>query len=247
MSWVLKTDMIASVDLHIHSCLSPCASDEMTPWNIVGMAMLKGLDAVAVCDHNSALNLPAAIKAGKEYGVCVVPGIEVTSREDVHLLCYFEALEQALELSEVLDTKQPNIKNKPSLFGEQIIVNEDDEPVGNFERLLLTACDLSLEDIYTITNEIGGIMVPAHVNKGANSLMIVLGMMPQDLDIPTVEIFGIRPHSMLGRLCLTSSDAHQLPDILEKGYQLKVDEISTKGIIAALRRGEKAGTATKGQ
>ncbi|MBQ9832565.1 MAG: PHP domain-containing protein [Clostridia bacterium] len=226
------------VDLHIHSCLSPCADDSMTPWNIVGMAKLKGLDAVAICDHNGTLNIKAAIKAGNEYGVCVVPGIEVTSREDIHLLCYFPTLEAAEKMGEAVEKCQLKIKNKPSVFGNQIIVDEDDEPCGEVERLLLSACDMDINDVADKARTLGGIMVPAHINKGANSLLPTLGLMPQTPEMPTVEVFKMRPHSALGKLCIMSSDAHMLEDILEQGFELECDELSAQGIVNALLRGE---------
>lgn len=228
------------VDLHIHSCLSPCADDDMTPWNIVGMAKLKGLDAIAVCDHNSAKNLPAVCRAGEEYGVCILPGLEVTSREDVHLLCYFQTLEEALSMGERVAAHQPRIKNKPSLFGRQILVNDEDDFVGEEERLLLTASDLSISDIAEMTWDLKGIMVPAHINKGANSLIPILGMMPLDVILPTVEIFKMRPHSALGKLCIHSSDAHQLMSINEaqEACVLELPQLSAAALVMAFRQGQ---------
>lgn len=230
--------MRALVDLHIHSCLSPCAEDDMTPWNIVGMAKVKGLDAIALCDHNAALNLPAALKAGREYGVCVVPGLEITSREDIHLLCYFPLLEQALEMGRLVGEGQKAIKNKPSLFGRQALVNEDDEPAGEVERLLLTACGMSLTEVADTARRLGGVMVPAHINKGANSLLPTLGFIPPQPAMPTVEIYKTRPHSALGRLCIASSDAHCLGDILEQGCPLHCAQLTAQGVVEALLGGE---------
>lgn len=230
--------MRALVDLHIHSCLSPCAEDDMTPWNIVGMAKVKGLHAVAVCDHNAALNLPAALKAGREYGVCVVPGLEITSREDIHLLCYFPLLEQALEMGRLVGAGQRPLKNKPSLFGRQLMVDEDDGPAGEVERLLIADSGMSLEQIAHAARGLGGVMVPAHINKGANSLLPTLGFIPEEPPMPTVEIYKTRPHSALGRLCITSSDAHQLGDILEQGCPLHCRELTAQGVVEALQGGE---------
>ncbi|MEA4969555.1 MAG: PHP domain-containing protein [Candidatus Pelethousia sp.] len=230
--------MRARVDLHIHSCLSPCADNDMTPWNIVGMAKLKGLDAIAICDHNCGLNLPAALKAGREYGVCVVPGLEVASREDIHLLCYFPLLEQALEMGRLVASGQVAIQNKPALFGEQRLVDEDDEHAGQVERLLLTACAMSVQEVDQAARGLGGVMVPAHINKGANSLLPTLGFMPDEPAMPTVEIYKLRPHSALGRLCLTSSDAHQLGDISEEGFPLYCRELTPLAIVEALLAGE---------
>lgn len=230
--------MRAHVDLHIHSCLSPCADLDMTPWNIVGMAKLKGMDAIAICDHNAALNLPAAMKAGREYGICVVPGLEVTSREDIHLLCYFPLLESALEMGRLVGKGQRAVKNKPALFGEQLLVDENDEPMGVVEQLLLTACSMALHEVAHAARSLGGVMVPAHINKGANSLLPTLGFMPDAPDMPTVEIYNTRPHSALNRLCIASSDAHRLGDILEEGFPLYVREITPGAVVEALLGGE---------
>ncbi|MBQ2661654.1 MAG: PHP domain-containing protein [Clostridia bacterium] len=231
--------MRISVDLHIHSCLSPCADDSMTPWNIVGMAKLKGLDAIAICDHNATHNLPVAMKAGQEYGVCVVPGIEVTSKEDIHLLCYFPTLEQAMEMGRRVNEKQLKVKNKPSVFGNQIIVDDDDEECGTVENLLILACDMDIEEVAFEAKSLGGVMVPAHINKGANSLLPILGMMPENIELPTVEIYKMRPHSALSKLCLTSSDAHFLEDILEEGHVLECESASADAVVKALLEGER--------
>ena len=204
------------------------------------MAKLKGLAAVAVCDHNSARNLPAACKAGREYGVCVLPGIEVTSREDVHLLCYFETLSQAMDMGMRIEREQPHIKNKPELFGHQILVDEDDAFLGEAEHLLLAACNLSISDIAQAAWELGGVMVPAHINKGANSLLTVLGMLPENIALPTVEIFRTVPHRAAGKLCLHASDAHTLVDIreAEDACMLELQELTPAALIQVLRRGK---------
>ena len=127
--------MLVYCDLHIHSCLSPCADDEMTPWNLVGMAKVKGLDVIALTDHNCALNVPAALAAGKAYGVNVIPGMEITTREEVHLLAYFPDAESALGFSLEIDQHLPDIPNRDNLFGNQIIVNSEDKPCGKAPKL----------------------------------------------------------------------------------------------------------------
>lgn len=232
--------MRCTVDLHIHSCLSPCADDDMTPWNIVGMAKLKGLDAVAVCDHNAVRNLLGACKAGREYGVCVLPGMEVTSREDVHLLCYFPTLDAAFTMGSLIEKSQVRIRNKPDLFGRQILVDADDVPLGEEERLLLAASAMSISEIAEAAWDLGGVMVPAHINKGANSLLPVLGLMPADVALPAVEIVQTMPHCVRGKLCIHASDAHRLVDIreAEEACMLELPELSPDAIIAVLRRGK---------
>ena len=113
-------------DLHIHSCLSPCGDQDMTPGNILGMAKIKGLDVVAISDHNAAGNLPAAQKIAEAYDLLLVPAIEITTREEVHMLGYFPSVEAAVSFGNMLKEHLPPKKNKPSLFGQQLIMNEDD-------------------------------------------------------------------------------------------------------------------------
>jgi len=212
----------------------------MTPWNIVGMAKLKGLDAVAVTDHNSAKNLPAACAAGREYGLCVLPGIEVTSREDIHLLCYFATPEAALFMGELIEKQQPRIRNKPSLFGRQIFVSETDEPIGEEERLLLAASGLSIAEVAEAAKALGGVMVPAHINKGANSLLPILGMLPADVPLETVEIFGSPPAGIGEKLILHASDAHCLSDIreAEDALTLELPALTPESLIKAFLLGK---------
>ena len=157
--------MEISYDLHIHSCLSPCGDDEMTPWNLVGMAKVLGLDAIALTDHNAALNLQQAIAAGKEYGVAVLPGMEISSKEDVHILGYFPSLEAALGAGEEVYAHLPDIRNEPSLFGNQWIVGEEDQTVGTLEKLLINATDLTVEAVCALVLHYGGVPVPAHIRR----------------------------------------------------------------------------------
>ena len=139
-------------DLHIHSCLSPCGDELMTPNNIAGMAMLKGLDAIAVADHNSARNLPALSRTCAGMGVLLLPAMELTTAEEVHLLSYFPTVEAALDFSEELHGCLPPIQNRPDIFGPQQVLNEDDEQVGTEETLLLSALSLTLDELVARIN-----------------------------------------------------------------------------------------------
>ena len=118
------------VDLHIHSCLSPCADDDMTPANICGMAHIKGLDAIAVTDHNTARNLPYVKEAADYYGLILLPGMEITTKEEVHLLGYFRNVDTAVEVGEIFSEHLPKMKNRPDFFGNQLVMNTDDETVA---------------------------------------------------------------------------------------------------------------------
>ncbi len=220
-----RNEMSAFVDLHIHSCLSPCAQDDMTPWNLVGMARVKGLRVVAITDHNTAKNAPAAMAAGEEYGVSVIPGMEITSREEVHILGYFPAVENALAAGEEVYAHLAGVRNRPALFGNQILVNLDDEPCGTLDKLLIGATDLTVDAVRALVAAHGGVSVPAHINRGSNGMLGALGFMPPLPVFPVAEVYRGAPcpaHATQGRFVLHSSDAHRLEDISEADFLLEV-------------------------
>ena len=229
--------MEISYDLHIHSCLSPCGDDEMTPWNLVGMAKVLGLDAIALTDHNTALNLPQAIAAGKEYGVAVLPGLEISSKEDVHILGYFPSLEAALGAGEEVYAHLPNIRNEPSLFGNQWIVGEEDQTVGTLEKLLINATDLTVEAVCALVLHYGGVPVPAHINRGSNGMIGALGLMPFLPEHPVIEVYPdveCPAYATKGRFQLHSSDAHRLDALKEPRFYLDVEEKSAQGVFQSI-------------
>ena len=224
------------VDLHMHSCLSPCADDDMTPANICGMAHIKGLDAIAVTDHNTARNLPYVKEAADYYGLILLPGMEITSREEVHLLGYFRDVETAVEVGEIFSSHLPPMKNKPDFFGNQLVMNTDDEVQAVEDRLLIGATDLSLQECTEIIRSRGGAAVPAHINRG-HGLLVNLGFFPEDVDYPVVEVRPERPvreEQIQGKRILRSSDAHHLGDILEAVFDLPVGRFSLGGLFDAV-------------
>ncbi len=228
-------------DLHIHSCLSPCAEMDMTPWNICAMAKLKGLQAIAVTDHNSARNLPAVQAAASEHGLLLLPGMEIATREEVHLLVYFPSVSQALSAGDFLYTHLPDILNNPRLFGEQAVMGEGDMLVGVEKRLLLSATDLSIRQAALEMDRFGGHVVPAHINRGANGMLVGLGFLPADIDFPTLEVSPHLPvpaEILRGKTLLNNSDAHRLEDICEAIHSLEVCELSPGGILKALGNGK---------
>lgn len=223
-------------DLHIHSCLSPCADDDMTPASIAGFAKLAGIDVIAVADHNSALNLPAAQAACAAYGVGFVPAIEVNTAEEVHLLTYFPRLESALEVGRLLYLRLPDIECDPHLWGQQLAMDEEDKILGSPAKLLASAADMTLAEVKDLCESFGGIAVPAHVDRDSFSILSQLGFVPDDLRFEAFEVR--RPeHSYEGLVAsgrlpggvpiLTSSDAHSLCDIpdfprtLPEGHPLR--------------------------
>ncbi len=204
-------------DLHIHSALSPCADDEMTPNNIVNMALIKGLDVIAVCDHNCADNTPAIEKAAENSGLLFIPGVEVNTAEEVHLLVLFAEVDKAVAFGDVIYDSLPDMKNEPEFFGNQLIMDADDEVTGIKEKMLLSASAFGLSQCYGMAAEYGGVAIPAHVNKEVNSLLANLGFFPEDIHIPTIEVWrGGMELDTDGFNLVYNSDAHTLGDIAER-------------------------------
>ncbi len=221
------------VDLHMHSCLSPCADDDMTPANICGMAYIKGLQAIAVTDHNSARNLPYVKEAADHYGLMLLPGMEITTREEVHLLGYFRDVDSAVEVGEYFSSHLPKLKNRPDYFGNQFVMNTDDEVVAVEDRLLMGATDLSLAECAAYIRARGGAAVPAHVNRGNNGLLVNLGFFPADVEFPVIEYWKDLPldeKRTEGKRKIWNSDAHHLGNILEAINDLPVERFSVGGL-----------------
>ena len=224
-------------DLHIHSCLSPCADDDMTPANICGMAHLKGLDAIAVTDHNTARNLLYVKEAADYYGLILLPGMEITTKEEVHLLGYFRDVETAVEVGEIFSSHLPPMKNKPDFFGNQFVMNTDDEVQAVEERLLIGATDLDLAECTKIIREHGGAAVPAHINRG-HGLLVNLGLFPEEPVFPVVEVrpeLPVMEKLIAGKRRLWSSDAHHLGDILEAVSELETSRFSLGGLFDLMK------------
>ena len=211
--------MKVAVDLHMHSCLSPCGDMDMTPNNIVNMCKLKGLDMIAVTDHNTAGQLPPIKLIADALGIGLLPGIELTTAEDAHMLAYFRTVDEALAFSEEIYAHLPSIKNKPDLFGVQAYMNDDDEIVCEEPKLLISALDLSVNELFRRVTELGGLAIPAHINRGANGILQALGFLPPDIPFPALEVsIGLPlPHKGIPDVKqLHSSDAHYLENIFER-------------------------------
>lgn len=208
-------------DLHIHSCLSPCADILMTPGNIVMAAVKKGLDCIAITDHNAAGNVQVAMELAKKHGLKVIPGMEVETKEEVHLLCLFSTLEGLLTWEKVVFDHLPELLNDEDTFGYQLIVDIHDEYAAKEERLLATATSLSCADVVAHVSQLGGIVIPSHVDRPVNSIIGQLGFIPPDLGIEVIEVSRhVKPENLFYRfpdlqfyLTITGSDSHFLNDI----------------------------------
>lgn len=219
-------------DLHIHSCLSPCGDDDMTPGNIAGMAVLNGLQIVALTDHNSSKNCPSFFKAAKAYGLIPVAGMELTTAEDIHAVCLFRTLEDAMDFDSFVEKRRPPIKNKPSIFGRQLLIDENDEICGEEEILLINAASISLEEAFSEVVKRGGVCYPAHIDRSANGIISMLGDFPPEPRFTAFELNDIASldecrakYPILterGLVHLQSSDAHYLTDISESGFPIEI-------------------------
>lgn len=206
----------------------------MTPNNIVNMAVIKGLDVIAVTDHNSCGNAAAVMKAAGD-NILVIPGIEAETSEEVHVVCYFPTLDGAYELERLIKSSAAPIKNRPDIFGRQYLMDAADNIVGEEENLLLSASGL---DIYTLTDAVralGGAAVPAHIDRQSNSVLSNLGFLPPDLCVSTLEITeksrkALEPEYG-GFNILTSSDAHYLENIAERQYFLELPKKNAQTIV----------------
>ena len=219
-------------DLHIHSCLSPCGDDDMTPANIAGMAALNGLNIVALTDHNSSKNCPAFFKHAKANGLVPVAGMEITTSEDIHAVCLFRTLEDAMDFDSYVEAHLMNIKNRADIFGHQYIIDENDQVSGEVENLLIGATDISLTEAFSEVTERGGVCYPAHIDRQSNGVIAVLGTFPQEPAFTAYEFNDAASEAeylvrfpMIRNLKKTvSSDAHYLWDISEAGYSLPLDD-----------------------
>lgn len=230
-------------DLHVHTVLSPCASYMMVPPLIVERALLAGLDLLGVTDHNSGENAAAVAQAAENSGVKVLPGMEVESREGVHILTLFDGVEALGKWQEIVYSALPNRENNERVFGAQLVVGAEGQLLGVNRRLLLTSVDLSLEEVTRLARDLGGFCVPAHVDRPAYGLLAVLGLLPLEIDTPALEISSrltteeaVRLHpSLAGRTLVRFSDAHTLNEIGRVSTAFTVAEFSVAEVALACR------------
>lgn len=218
-------------DLHIHSCLSPCADDDMTPANIAGMASLKGLTLLALTDHNSCKNCPAFFEACNAFGIVPVPGMELTTAEDIHLVVLFPSLEQAMEFDQQIHDRIIPVKNRPDIFGNQWVVDSDDNLLETEETLLINATDLDVASALELVHRFGGAVYPAHIDRPSNGMVAILGTVPAEYGFTSVEFNDyeqreeiLAEHGLENCNTLCSSDAHNLGRINEAEHFIDLED-----------------------
>jgi PHP family Zn ribbon phosphoesterase len=230
-------------DLHVHTCLSPCADLTMSPKRIVERAREVKVDIIGICDHNSAENVRAARNAGSARGVKVLAGMEVNTAEEVHVICLFDEAEAVLQLQDMVYESLTPGENREEIFGEQIVANEFDEVEGFNKRLLIGATAVTLKNLVGEVHRLGGVAIASHIDREVNSLIGQLGYIPEDLELDALEISarisraravekfpGIEKFPII-----SSSDAHFLEDIGSRVTAFSLEEPTFHEIGKALR------------
>lgn len=222
-------------DLHVHTCLSPCAEPEMVPTAIVKQAKRMGLDIVGVCDHNSAENVGAVVRAGRRENLSIIAGMEITSREEVHILGLFGDEAPLLRLQDLVYENLPG-ENDPEAFGPQMVVDEFGSVMGSTTKLLIGATTFSLEETVKAIHDAGGLAIAAHIDRERFSLIGQLGFIPEGLPLDALEV---SPRSSItnwnGFPVVSSSDAHFLSDIGKSSTCFLLEEATLEEIAKALK------------
>lgn len=231
-------------DLHIHSCLSPCAEDEMTPGNIAGMGSLAGINVMALTDHNSSRNCPAFFVQCRNMGIVPIAGMELTTSEDIHVVCLFEKIEDALRFDKAVYEKLIKFKNREDVYGKQLIYNSDDEEIGEEEYLLSAATEISYDDAFSLVKEYGGIAFPAHIDREANGVVSTLGILPEAPFFSCTELYHLEKAEeytarfpfLREKTLVTGSDAHFLTGIRDASAYFEAEAEGEDEIRKALFR-----------
>ncbi len=230
-------------DFHVHSCLSPCGDADNTPNNLAGMAFLNGVRIMALTDHNSSRNCPAFFAAARRYGIIPIAGMELTTSEDIHAVCLFEKLDDALAFNDEIDARRIRVKNREEIFGGQLILDEDDNVVGREEDLLINATSIALDEAPAIAAKYDGICYPAHIDRPANGAIEILGDFPHYAGFHLAELNDmsskdeyVSKYGLEHVRLLVSSDAHYLDQLREDDQNdwLEIDD--TAGEEAALKK-----------
>jgi len=230
-------------DLHIHTVLSPCGDLDMSPKNIVNKAKQMGLDIIGITDHNSTLQCKGICTEAGKHGLFILMGAEVTTKEEAHCLVFFGDQEKLAEFQQYLDLHLQNFKNDTSRFGYQVVVDENEMIEYEEERLLILAIDQSIDQVEHKVHELGGLFIPAHVDKSKNSIISQLGFIPMDLAVDALEIssntsktaYLMKQGYLKNYTFIQNSDAHILEDIGKKVTTFELEEPTFPEIIMALR------------
>ena len=229
-------------DLHLHTVLSPCGDVSMSPGGIVAACVEKGIAILGITDHNTTRQCRIVSELGREKGLFVLPGVELTTLEEVHLLAYFPSLGVADLFQGWLDEHLQVVENNPDFFGHQVVVDRDEQVVYEEDHLLIAALDVGIHDAIEVVRRYGGLLIPAHVGKGKNSLFSQLGFIPEGLDVDALEVAVVENRARMMKrypratACtfVCGSDAHYVEDIASRKTTLMMEKADFQEIRMAL-------------
>ncbi len=222
-------------DFHIHSCLSPCASLEMSPASIVTAARQAGLNAIALTDHNCGFNLPAFAEVCGRLGMECLYGMEVTSVEEAHILCLFDQLETAVDFGAQVYDSLPDIPNQPEKFGDQPIIDADEGILGFAEKFLISASGFDIHSLVEEVHGCGGLVIPAHIDRLVYGVIAQLGFLPDEA-FDAVELTASGDPALAQDYpMIRSSDSHQLSTLGGAHTDLNMSGLTVPHLRAALR------------
>lgn len=224
------------IDLHIHSCLSPCGELTMSPLRIVREAQARDLDMIALTDHNSARNTPAFARCCREAGITALFGLELTTAEEAHVLCLFPEPKAAEDMGRLAEERLPDFPNNPDVFGDQVYVDSAEMILGEVQKALISATDLPIERALEEAGNRGGIVIPCHLDRPSFSLVMQLGFLP-DLPFSAVECIELPCGAQTGGYpVITSSDAHSPEQIGSRPTTLEMEHCDWKGLLEGLEK-----------
>lgn len=210
----------------------------MTPNNIVNMSIIKGLDVIAVSDHNSIKNLYSVMEVAKNTNLLVIPAMEIESAENIHILALFPDISSAEIAYGKVYQNLPDIKNDISIFGEQLVLDKMDQIVGNEPKLLVNSTTMDFDDVVKLVRNVGGIAIPAHIDRSSYSVLSNLGAVP-DMGFNYLELSKNAKEDMylyLGYKFVRNSDAHYLYDIFEAENSIECDKKTISAFFEALNK-----------
>lgn len=235
-----------TADLHVHSVLSPCGDLSMSPTNIIKQALKRKIDIVGISDHNTTRHCRLMEELGRESGIFVLPGVEINTKEEIHCLAFFENTDNAEKFQIFLDKNLPAIANDPERFGDQVVVDRDEQIIDVVNSLLINALNADIYEVAEEVRRLGGILIPAHIDRSYNSILSQLGFIPGDIEPDALEVsarenlksFAARHPELQDFTLITNSDAHH-PTMLGKATtSFEIEERSFSEIKLALNNKE---------
>lgn len=230
-------------DLHMHSCLSPCGSEDNTPNNLAGMCALAGIEVVALTDHNATGNCGAFCRAAERYGLLALPGMELTTVEEAHVVCLFPGMEEADAFGALVRKRLPPLKNKAAIYGPQILMDEDDHVLGEEDIFFAGATSISIYEAAELARSCGGLAYPAHIDRPSFSLLANLGLWDPDMGFTLAEVSKNCPADLFDRPDLagiphvTACDAHYLDQIPDAHQYMELPERTPSAVLDWLKMG----------